>query len=94
MKETLYASIKDSLATIVRGYILDNGGEIHPITDNHLSLNYYGDKADHELLAMRVGESGIVIVESIVDGEREDDDYTHFSNEEMVQIMEIFVPNK
>ena len=89
---TLYQAVKDCINSHVRTYVAAKGGEVLPIeNDTHVKLKYYGGGEDHELLALRLAEDGRVIVESIVDGQREDDDFKTFSNEEMWDIATFFI---
>ena len=94
--KTLYQAIKDCINSHVREYVMGKGGEVVlPKTEYaRINLDFYGDEVDHELLALRVTEEGIVVVESVVDGERQDDNFSHFSNEEMWQIATKFLPKE
>lgn len=93
---TLYQAIKESINAQVRAFVMMQGGEVLPTAKNtHLNLFLFGDNTDHEILALRYQEdNGIVCVESSADGDMHYDDLKDFSNEEMWQIIGLFLPRE
>lgn len=87
MKGTIKKAIHDA----VRDYINARGGSITPTTDNpHIDLELYGEKVDHEVVAMETTYGGVVMVLTKHEGENDIDEYTTFGNDEMVKIAELF----
>ena len=93
---TLYQAIKENINAQVREFIMVQGGEIFPTAeDKHLNLFLFGEDTNHEILSLRAQEdNGIVCVESIADGEMHYDNLTDFSNDEMWQIVGLFLPKE
>ena len=92
---TLYQAIKESINAQVRAFVMMQGGEVLPTTKkNKLTLNLFGQQEEHEVLALRTTDNGVVVVETINEGERYDDNLLHFSNEEMWQIIGLFLPRE
>jgi hypothetical protein len=92
----LYQAVKDCINAQVRAFVMVQGGEVLPTTENkHLNLTLFGDDTDHEILALRVQEdNAVVCVESFADGEMHYDNLTDFSNEEMWRIVGLFLPKE
>ena len=92
--KTLYQAIKECINAQVCAFVMMQGGEVLPTAENkHLNLFLFGDNTDHEILALRYQEdNGIVCVESFADGDMHYDDLKEFSNEEMWQIIGLFLP--
>ena len=93
---TPYQVIKENINAQVRAYVMMQGGEILPTAeDKYIHLELFGEEVEHEILALRYQEdNGIVCVESSADGDMHYDDLKDFSNEEMLQIIGLFLPRE
>jgi hypothetical protein len=88
----IYNQVKKGIYNSVREYINSKGGSIKPTTeDNKVDLFYFGKTETQEVIGMEVDEDGIVrVITNSADGVRDSDSLMHFSNEEMLKIIEIF----
>jgi len=83
--------IKEGIVNAIREHIVTKGGRITPTAkDTTIELDYYGEIQKHHISGMYVTDEGIVAVESHHDGESDYDNLNHFSNDEMLKIVELF----